>query len=288
MKVRLQKSLNGHNGILRLNLDLEIADGKLVTLYGESGAGKTSVLRMISGLLQPDSGFIQIGDKIWFDSSKKIHMKPQKRDLGLVFQDYALFPNMTIRENLEFARNDKNDVIIEELLALMELTGLQHRKPETLSGGQKQRVALARALVRRPKVLLLDEPLSSLDRKMRSKLQEHILNVHRKFGLTTILVSHETSEIFKMSDEVLVLKEGEITFRDTPASLFSSHSLSGKFKFTGEIIAIEKADIVYIVSVLIGNDLVKVVADKSEVEGFNVGDQVLVASKAFNPIIQKI
>ena len=287
MRLRLAKDLRGVNGILKINIDLEIEAGKLVTLYGESGVGKTSILRMISGLLQPDEGLIQVGDATWFDSSKKINSKPQKRDVGLVFQDYALFPNMTIRENLEFA-TDKDDPVIDELLSLMELEDLQDRKSDTLSGGQKQRVALARALVRKPKLLLLDEPLSALDRKMRAKLQEYILSVHRKFELTTILVSHETTEIFKLSDEVLVLKEGSITFRDTPAKLFSGNSLSGKFKFTGEVVNIEREGVVYIVSVLIGNDLVKVIADQTEVENLKAGDQVLVASKAFNPIIQKI
>lgn len=287
MRLRLAKDLRGVSGILKINIDLEIEAGKLVTLYGESGVGKTSILRMISGLLQPDEGLIQVGDATWFDSSKKINSKPQKRDVGLVFQDYALFPNMTIRENLEFA-TDKDDPVIDELLSLMELEDLQDRKSDTLSGGQKQRVALARALVRKPKLLLLDEPLSALDRKMRAKLQEYILSVHRKFALTTILVSHETTEIFKLSDEVLVLKEGLITFRDTPAKLFSGNSLSGKFKFTGEVVNIEREGVVYIVSVLIGNDLVKVIADQTEVENLKAGDQVLVASKAFNPIIQKI
>lgn len=287
MRLLLAKDLRGVNGILKINIDLEIEAGKLVTLYGESGVGKTSILRMISGLLQPDEGLIQVGDATWFDSSKKINSKPQKRDVGLVFQDYALFPNMTIRESLEFA-TDKDDPVIDELLSLMELEDLQDRKSDTLSGGQKQRVALARALVRKPKLLLLDEPLSALDRKMRAKLQEYILSVHRKFALTTILVSHETTEIFKLSDEVLVLKEGLITFRDTPAKLFSGNSLSGKFKFTGEVVNIEREGVVYIVSVLIGNDLVKVIADQTEVENLKAGDQVLVASKAFNPIIQKI
>ncbi|HRW99935.1 MAG TPA: ATP-binding cassette domain-containing protein, partial [Cyclobacteriaceae bacterium] len=249
MRLRLAKDLRGVSGILKINIDLEIEAGKLVTLYGESGVGKTSILRMISGLLQPDEGLIQVGDATWFDSSKKINSKPQKRDVGLVFQDYALFPNMTIRENLEFA-TDKDDPVIDELLSLMELEDLQDRKSDTLSGGQKQRVALARALVRKPKLLLLDEPLSALDRKMRAKLQEYILSVHRKFELTTILVSHETTEIFKLSDEVLVLKEGSITFRDTPAKLFSGNSLSGKFKFTGEVVNIEREGVVYIVSVL--------------------------------------
>ncbi|MCB0487691.1 MAG: ABC transporter ATP-binding protein [Cyclobacteriaceae bacterium] len=288
MKLSLAKNLRGANGTLKINIDLEIGDGKLVTLYGESGVGKTSILRMISGLLQPDDGLIRFSDAIWFDSALKVNVKPQQRDVGFVFQDYALFPNMTVKENLEFAAADKEDEVIDELLVLMELVDLQDRKPDTLSGGQKQRVALARALVRKPKLLLLDEPMSALDRKMRSKLQEYILNVHRKFGLTTILVSHETGEIFKMSDEVLVLSEGAITFRDTPAKLFSGNSLSGKFKFTGEVVSIEKEGVVYIVSVLIGNDLVKVVADSSEIENLKEGDQVLVASKAFNPIIQKI
>jgi len=196
---------------------------------------------------------------------------------------------MTVKENLEYALDKNQDIgIVKELIEIIELTDLQDRKPETLSGGQKQRIALARALVRQPQILMLDEPLSALDRVMRTKLQDYILHVHRKYNLTTILVSHEMSEIFKLSDQMLVLENGTITRQGTPMDIFTNRHISGKFQFTGEILHIEKEDIIYIISVLIGNNLVKVVADQSEAQQFSIGEKVLVASKAFNPMIEKI
>jgi molybdate transport system ATP-binding protein len=182
-----------------LDLDLTIEKGQFVTLFGESGAGKTSTLRMLSGLLKPDSGTITVGNSTWFDSSRGIDLKPQQRKVGYVFQDYALFPNMTVLQNLEYAlQKNQDNGKIRELLEFAELDELQHRSPETLSGGQKQRVALARALVQRPEILILDEPLSALDLKMRIKLQEYLLKVHKTYNLTTILVSHDIGEIVKL------------------------------------------------------------------------------------------
>ncbi|MEM7382390.1 MAG: ATP-binding cassette domain-containing protein, partial [Bacteroidota bacterium] len=155
----VQKKLHSAEGEMTLELDLQISEGHLVTIYGESGAGKTTTLRILSGLLKPDRGMIAVDGITWFDSEKEICLSPQQRNTGFVFQDYALFPNMTVLENLQFASKSKTDKIaIDRLLDLMELGALQHRKPDSLSGGQQQRVALARALVQRPKILLLDEP----------------------------------------------------------------------------------------------------------------------------------
>ena len=289
IRFSLHKKLKASTGDMQLDVECHIDQGKLVTLFGESGAGKTSILRMLAGLLIPEKGTIEVNNSVWLDTQKGINLKPQQRKTGYVFQDYALFPNMTVKENLEYALDKNQDIgIVKELIEIIELTDLQDRKPETLSGGQKQRIALARALVRQPQILMLDEPLSALDRAMRTKLQDYILHVHRKYNLTTILVSHEMSEIFKLSDEILVLENGTITGQGTPMDIFTNRHISGKFQFTGEILHIEKEDIIYIISVLIGNNLVKVVADQSEVQQFSIGEKVLVASKAFNPMIEKI
>ncbi|MCZ6694630.1 MAG: ATP-binding cassette domain-containing protein [Bacteroidetes bacterium] len=289
IRFSLHKKLKASTGDMQLDVECHIDQGKLVTLFGESGAGKTSILRMLAGLLMPEKGTIEVNNSVWLDTQKGINLKPQQRKTGYVFQDYALFPNMTVKENLEYALDKNQDIgIVKELIEIIELTDLQDRKPETLSGGQKQRIALARALVRQPQILMLDEPLSALDRAMRTKLQDYILHVHRKYNLTTILVSHEMSEIFKLSDEILVLENGTITRQGTPMDIFTNRHISGKFQFTGEILHIEKEDIIYIISVLIGNNLVKVVADQSEVQQFSIGEKVLVASKAFNPMIEKI
>jgi molybdate transport system ATP-binding protein len=289
IELSINKKLLSPSGEMALQLTVDIEKGNFVTLYGKSGAGKTSTFRIIAGLLEADEGRIVVNGETWLDTSLGIKLKPQKRKVGFLFQDYALFPNMTVKENLEFATGKSQDgKIIKELVEIMELGELQSRKPETLSGGQKQRVALARSLVQRPKVLLLDEPLSALDMEMRLKLQPYILQVHKDYGLTTILISHDTSEILKMSDLMIVIDEGQIIKQGTPAEVFTHKEVSGKFQFVGEVISMERQDFIFIVSVLIGNELVKVISNESEVESLEIGDKVLVASKAFNPIIKKI
>lgn len=289
IEIQIKKELSASSGTIDLSVDLKIEKGQFIAIHGPSGAGKTSILRMLSGLMRPDSGFIQVNNNTWLDTSQKINIAPQNRSIGMVFQEYALFPNMTVKQNLEYALEkgqDKN--CVQELIDLTELGDLQNRKPATLSGGQKQRVALARALVRQPSILLLDEPLSALDREMRSKLQDYILQVHQKYQLTTILISHDAGEVIKMADKVFVLESGKITRTGSPEEIFTSRQLSGKFQFTGEVLAIEKADIIYIVHLLIGNQTVQVIAQEKEVRELQKGDLVLVASKAFNPVLKKL
>jgi len=287
--LHVRKTLKGSGKNIELQLSLDIKKGEFVTLYGESGAGKTSALRLLSGLLTPDVGTITVDGRVWFDAEKHINLPSQTRKLGYVFQDYALFPHMTVRQNLEFALTKAQDgAIVVELLEFMELSDLQDRKPMTLSGGQKQRVALARALVQQPEILILDEPLSALDYAMRVKLQSYILRIHKKFKLTTILVSNDIGEIVRMSDRVIELQQGKVIKTATTADFFGLNKASAKFRFTGEIISIQKEDVIYVVGVLIGNEVVKVIADLAEVRQLAIGDKVYVASKAFNPIIQKI
>ncbi len=287
--IALQKILTATHGELPLCLDIDIKKGELVTLYGASGAGKTSVLSMLAGLLEADKGLIRVNGRTWLDTENGICLKPQQRRIGLVFQDYALFPNMTVKENLLFALDKKQEEgIVSELMEIIELGDLQHRKPGSLSGGQKQRAALARALVRKPEVLMLDEPLSALDTMMRMKLQDYILKVHRQYDLTTILVSHDVAEVVKMSDKIFILENGNIIKQGNPIDVFTNKQVSGKFQFTGEIIQIAKEDIIYIITILIGANFVKIVAEESEVKTLTVGDQVIVASKAFNPLLQRV
>ncbi len=235
--LQIQKKLNGPEGEMVLDLDLAIGENQLVALYGVSGAGKTSTLRILAGLMYPDAGQIIVNDEVWFDSHRKINLKPQQRRLGFVFQDYALFPHMTVRENLEFASTKGQSQHIEELLDIMELRQLADQKPHALSGGQQQRVALARALAQRPKVLLLDEPLSALDHPTRLRLQDYLWEVHRKFELTTIIVSHDPNEITKLANPVFVLKNGTVIGAGSPAEILSSKPDS-----TGKVMAIEKGE----------------------------------------------
>lgn len=287
--VSLFKKLQSASGEMLLDVNFSIEKQKLVTLYGKSGAGKTSILKMIAGIFLPDDGSITVENEIWFNKQKEINLKPQKRNLGYLFQEYSLFPNMTVGENLKFALKkgqDKN--IVNDLIEIVDLGDLQFRKPDTLSGGQKQRVALARALVQKPKILLLDEPLSALDQEMRIKLQQYIIQVHREFNLTTILISHDISEIIKMSDYLIEIEEGKLKSQGLPTEVFTKNNINAKFQFTGEIIHMIKQDFIFIITVLIGKELVKVVADDNEAKDLEIGDKVLIASKAFNPVIQKI
>ena len=287
MRIRLKKKLKGYKGDFTLDIDISVKKGSFITIFGRSGAGKTTLLRMLAGLLEPDEGFIEIGGKVWYDSRKGINLPPQKRKVGVVFQDYALFPNMTVEQNIMYGMEKKDEELLEKLLILTELNGLRKRKPQSLSGGQKQRVALARAVARKPDILLLDEPLSALDIDMRRKLQEELQNIHRTFSLTTFLISHDFSEVFRLSDRVFVMENGRVIKEGRPDHIFVQERLSGKVKFSGEILQIKREDFVYIVSVLVGNNIIKVVTDPDEVQDLSIGDKVVVASKAFNPFILK-
>ncbi len=289
IEIGLHKVLRTPGDEFTLEVDLEIPQGTLLTLYGPSGSGKTSLLRCLAGLMTPDRGRIAVGNKIWFDSSTRTALKPQKRDVGFVFQDDALFPNMTVLENMRFAQK-KNDPRsdLDELLEVMDLQGLRDRYPDSLSGGQKQRVSLARALAQKPEILLLDEPLAALDAPMRMNMQDYILASHKKYGGTTIMVSHDLPEIIRLSDMTAVLEKGRMTRKGPPSELFMEKKLSGKFQFTGTLLSLEPQDVIFVASVLIGNNIVKVVVHPSEIEGLLPGAQVVVASKAFNPVIYRV
>ena len=289
IEIDIIKPLYTADGIINLKVNKKINKGDFLTLFGKSGSGKTTLLRILAGLETPKSGKIVVDKEIWFDSSKKINLAPQKRDVGFVFQDYALFPNMSVKKNLEFALKNKNEIKkVDEILEIMEIKNLSNMKPELLSGGQKQRVALARTLMTNPKILLLDEPLSALDTTMRLKLQDELSLIHQKFNITSILVSHDISEVFKLSNRVFKINLGEIEEDGTPNEVFSNQKISSKFKIVGEILSIKKSDILYIIEILSNNEVVKATAVEDEIKDLKIGDKILLSSKAFNPIVNKI
>ena len=205
IEINIQKELYGSNGKMTLDINTNIKAQEFIGLSGHSGSGKTTLLRIIAGL-ESSNGTLKVDDIIWYD--KNTNLPPQKRDIGFVFQEYALFPNMTILQNLLFIDDDKN--LANHLLNLTELSNLKDKYPNNLSGGQKQRVSLCRALMGRPRVLLMDEPFAALDLKMREKLQNEILILHKEFKITTIIVSHDIVELNKLCDRILILDQGEI------------------------------------------------------------------------------
>ncbi|MDC0686515.1 ABC transporter ATP-binding protein [Mitsuaria sp. RG] len=224
---KLQKSYAGSP--VFENIDCQIERGEFVTLLGPSGCGKSTLLRCIAGLTSVDSG------RILLDGQDIVPVSPQKRGIGMVFQSYALFPNMTVEQNVAFGlrmqkvKADESQARVREVLDLVELGSFAGRYPHQLSGGQCQRVALARSLVTRPRLLLLDEPLSALDARIRKHLREQIRAIQRELGLTTIFVTHDQEEALTMSDRIVLMNQGRIvqsgdaeTLYTAPVDLFAA------------------------------------------------------------------
>ncbi|MCT7494715.1 ATP-binding cassette domain-containing protein [Aliarcobacter cryaerophilus] len=283
ISLNIKKELHGSNGVMNLDINLSLQNGEFVALSGVSGSGKTTLLRVLAGL-EEASGEIIVDDEIWLN--EKIKKPIQKRDIGFVFQDYALFPNLSVIDNLLYVKKDKD--LAKQLLNLTDLYELKNRYPNSLSGGQKQRVSLCRALMKRPKILLMDEPLSALDPHMRLKLQDEILTLHKEFKTTTIMVSHDPSEMYKLASRVLVLKDGKIIDDGLPKDILLKTQGSQKFSFEGELLDIIKVDVINIAIVAIGQQIVEVVLSNDETEKLQIGQKVNVSTKAFTPIIKGV
>lgn len=281
IKIDVSKKLHGSNGEMNLNVNLEIKQGEFLALTGLSGSGKTTLLRILAGL-ENASGTINIDNNLWLND--KFCLASQKREIGFVFQDYALFPNFSVLDNLLYVNKDKE--LANYLLKVTELEELKNRFPQTLSGGQKQRVSLCRALMNRPKILLMDEPLSALDSNMRTKLQNEILTLHKEFNTTTIMVSHDPSEIYRLANRIVVLNYGQIINDGSPKEILLKTKGSQKFSFEGELLDIIKVDVIHVAIVAIGQQLVEVVVGKDEIESLKIGQKVSLSTKAFNPTIQ--
>lgn len=210
-------------------VSLNVETGKLLTLLGPSGCGKTTTLRCLAGLERPDSGRIVIDGRVMFDSEKGIVVPPSERALGMVFQSYAIWPHMTVFENVAFplrvARDRKYSSAeikqdVGRVLEMVRLNGYENRASTKLSGGQQQRLAFARGLVRNPKLLLLDEPLSNLDAKLREEMRVELKRLQRTLGVTTVYVTHDQSEALALSDEIAVFSAGRIVQRGSPQEIY--------------------------------------------------------------------
>ena len=274
-------------------ISLDVMKGDVICIIGPSGSGKSTLIRCINALNDIQKGSIKVeGQEV---NDPKLDKLELRKKVGMVFQQYNLFPHKTALQNVMMAPvrvlgqdKVKAEEAARALIKKVRLEGKEDAYPGELSGGQQQRVALARALVQKPKILMLDEPLSALEEEIRYKLQQYILTVHKEFGLTTILISHDISEVLRMSDTVIELENGKIIKQGPTNQIFNYKDLSAKFQLTGTLIQIIKQDFIYILSVQIGKDLVKIVADESEGKDLMIGDKILVSAKAFNPIIQKI
>lgn len=283
IQIDITKKLHGSNGEINLNVKLDVKEGSFLALSGKSGSGKTTLLRVLAGL-EDAKGEIKVDDETWLD--KRQLLAPQKRKIGFVFQEYALFENMSVEQNLLFVQKDK--ALAKKLLEMTELSTLANRMPNSLSGGQKQRVSLCRAMMSQPKLLLMDEPLSALDPLMRNKLQEEILTLHREFNTTTIMVSHDPSEIYKLASRVVVIEQGDVIQDGSPMEVLLQTQGSQKFSFTGEILDIKKVDVIFIAIVAIGQQLVEVVLSEGEADSLSIGQKVSVSTKAFSPTLSPL
>jgi molybdate transport system ATP-binding protein len=220
LSVQLVKQVNG----FRLEVDWRI-ENELAVLFGYSGAGKSLTLQIIAGLLKPDAGRIAANGEVLFDSRKRINLPPQCRSLGYVFQDLALFPHMTVRQNIAYGATGLHRLArqqrVGEMLEVFHLEGLADKKSGEISGGQKQRVALARALIRRPQTLLLDEPFSALDNPLRLEMRGFLKQVHAEFNIPVILVTHDLLEAASLADTIFIYHGGKIVQSGSPQEIIS-------------------------------------------------------------------
>lgn len=219
------------NQVVLNHISLTLQKGEFATLLGQSGCGKSTLLRSIAGLEEVDKG------RILVDQKDITHLSPRQREVGMVFQSYALFPNMTVFDNIAYGLKMKKETNIksrvQNMIDMVDLTGKEGSYPHQLSGGQQQRVALARALVMEPKVLLLDEPLSALDAKIRKNLQRELKRIQRELEITTIFVTHDQEEAMTLSDKIFIMNEGNIVQSGSPSEIYTSPVNTFVAKFIG-------------------------------------------------------
>ena len=241
----LQKSFRAQQGrvdALR-SIDLEVADGEFCVLLGPSGCGKTTTLRCVAGLERPDGGEIEIAGKLVNSASRRVYVPTERRELGMVFQSYAIWPHMNVFQNVAFpltqgrTRYSKIEVAdrVEKALKRVQLDGLGERPATDLSGGQQQRVAMARAMVTEPKILLMDEPLSNLDARLREQMRVELRKITKSIGVTTLYVTHDQAEALSLGDRVCVMNAGEILQTAVPHEVYERPASLFVAQFVGEM-----------------------------------------------------
>lgn len=206
IEIQIKHQIFTSSGNKFLEVDERISEGSFVHVSGDSGIGKTTFFKILSGLVVPDFGFIKLNDKILLDTANKIFLPPQKRNISLMFQNYALFPNMTVKQNIAFAQTEKDDNIVDELLENFALKTFENTSPSKLSGGQQQRVALARTLAQNAEIVLLDEPFSAVDIAMRKVMLNELLEFNKNNNSTFFVISHSEEEFENFSSNVLIIK----------------------------------------------------------------------------------
>jgi molybdate transport system ATP-binding protein len=219
LSVDLKKEVKGFS----LDVEWSAVNG-ITVLFGHSGAGKSMTLQLLAGLMKPDEGSIHSGGRILFDASRKIDVPAYRRSFGYVFQDLALFPHMTIRENILYGakglEKNERESRFHTMTDIFHLKGLEKKMPSEISGGQKQRVAFARSLIRRPEALLLDEPFSALDNKVRREMRDYLKDIQRAFQVPIILVTHDVAEAYTLADHIVVYAGGRIARTGSPSDIF--------------------------------------------------------------------
>ncbi|MGE3328763.1 MAG: ABC transporter ATP-binding protein [Acidimicrobiia bacterium] len=236
----LVKTFGGPKGTVAIDdLTFDIEDGQFLVLLGPSGCGKTTTLRCLAGLETADAGQIGMRDEVVFDANRKVNRPPERRNIGMVFQSYALWPNMTVRQNLEYplkARRLQEGLQhdwVGEIARVVECHELLHRYPGQLSGGQQQRVALARGLVSRPNLILFDEPLSNLDARLRKAVRSELHRLHRRLGFTAVYVTHDQEEAFALADQLMIMRNGRIEQSGTPYEIYRNPATDYVAEFVG-------------------------------------------------------
>ena len=278
--INISKQLLFSEGKKALSVNISLPQNTITAVYGDSGAGKTTLLKILAGLIKPEVGFITVNDITWLDTKQNINLPPQQRSIGFVFQDYALFPNMTVLQNLQYAAGkNKDNAFIHHLTDMVSLRSFLHTKPAMLSGGQQQRVALIRALVRKPQLLLLDEPLSALDVALRINLHAALQTLQKELFFTALLVSHDEKEITTLSNKVIQLEQGEVIFNGSQAQLFKISPQPTGMQLKGEVVSISVTENGYFVQLSAQGNIITLTATADEVKDIKMGDEVLFVVK---------